>query len=176
MFRIIEFYGHVPIEAFDQAIFQSCLIEYRNELQLTFIYVFNPFNLKTILKNINQVNQHYRVHNGIYHAAFQAKLHYQAGEIQDQGVPLLQACSALPGVNHQLFIEINKRRKRIKVILTYTSINDLQQQLKDYELKYVVPFYYLREMKEYQKEKKIKIDQLTLGYTFEYKALQGLKR
>jgi hypothetical protein len=172
MFRIIELTG-LPNEL---ELEKSCLVEYLCDLDKTFIYIFNPFEFKWIVSKLNKMNRNYFVQPQTFHAAYKSKLFYQEGRIENEGIPLLQHYQ-LPEPPHQLFIEIKQRRNRIKEIVTYTSINDLKQILKNhYELKFVVPFYYLREMKEYEKEKKIKIDQLDQLYIIEYKALQGLKR
>jgi hypothetical protein len=77
-----------------------------------------------------------------------------------------------------LFVEWKKKRQIMRHIIKFNSIEELKNQfIHDFEFKYVMPFYYSnREMKEFEQEKKIKIQDLTLLYVLEYRTLEGRKR
>jgi hypothetical protein len=81
------------------------------------------------------------------------------------------------GFQNRVFLEIRKRRNSLRQMVTYTSVEELQTYLyQEFGSKFVIPFFYNRDMKEYQSERKRKVKELGLLYILEYKSLEGKKR
>lgn len=189
MFHIIGIKGE-QLEALskiniDDQITKSIIIEYIKPVNQTFLFLFHlkRSQIKRVLLSLDHLQP--VLDHITYHAAYQKNIYVQeTGSVTSQKTEhlLLQSFVLWSDIKHQkskqvLFLENSRRKNRLKEQITYTSINELINLLKEeYDLKYVIPFYYLREMKEFQHEKRIKVKELNQLYLLEYKALEGKKR